>query len=259
MVLKNSLLAYFYIVMAIFGAWDFVVNQERKLIRQKWMKIYQKFITLLFFISLSFSCYAFAKFSPKNVGYPPLIVIMWIVEYGSLLAMTSLFYYTILTNKASMMRLINEGIQIFKDIGQVQNVIASEADKNEDEKTFKLFLTKLIIDHIVLIMEIIICYKREFKAIYEDFLTVSSYTMNFLSYSITNSFVFILILIQWRFRQINRNMIVDIMQEDTLKFSQDTQLHRKLKTFFEDIVRIFSKICIANFLFSFATTLSGVS
>lgn len=250
MLLTKILLAYFNFIAVLFGAFDFVLDRERKLIKSSWILVgYSKIICVLFLLS----CPLFVHTLIFTVTYnelPPMLVIMWSIEYMTLLLMMGLFYFTATVNKKSIQSLINEGFCISKD--------ATATDEYEN-KSLRIFLVKFIIDHIVLILEVIVCTQTVFVDLQARLLIFICYLMNFISYFTTNAFVFILLLIQWKFRDINRNMIANILHEDNLSFAKDVQAHRTMKFFCEKIVKVFSKICIANFLYEFTTTLSGVS
>lgn len=258
MTLKFFLLIYFLALAIIFGAFDFAPDRERKLMKQnRWLECYSKFFCLLFLLIFPLSIRTFFFTSAHN-DFQPLMLIMWSLEYLMLLLMTSLFYFTAVTNKKSIIHLIKEGVRIFKDMSEVQKVIKTK-DKEEEEKTLRIFLMKLIFDHISLISEIIVSSQNSFDELEAKILTLICFLMNFVSFLVSNAFVLILILIRFRFQQINRNMVANIMHEDNLSFAKDVQSHRTLRFFCEKIVKVFSKICIANFLYIFTTTLSWVS
>lgn len=258
MSLTKILLAYFNFIAVIFGAFDFVLDRKNKLIKSSWvLAIYSKIICILFLLSCPLYMHTLV-FTITYDEFPMLIKVMWSIEYTSLIIMTGLFYFAVTINKKTIQNLIIEGFCISKDArGKVQKATDKGTEEYE-HKSLKIFSIKFIIDHIVLTSGMIV-FSQTILQLQARILALICFLMSFISYFITNSFIFIMLLIQYKFRAINRNMKADIMHEDNLSFAQDVQAHRTLRFFCEKIVKVFSKIFIANFLYQFATTLSSVS
>lgn len=255
--LLKKILAYFNFVAVIFGAFDFVLDRERKKLLKTSLilAVYSKIVCILFLLTCPLYVYTLI-FTRTFNEYPTMITIIWGIEYTSLLLMTGLFYFTATIHKKSIKSLINEGFCISRDTtGKAQ-----KATDEYESKSLTIFLVKFIIDHIVLTVEIIVASQTmTLMELEARILILICFVMNFISYLITNGFVFIMLLVQWKFRDINRNMIADILHEDSLSFAKDVQAHRTLRFFCEKVVKVFSKTCLANFLYAFATTLSAVS
>jgi hypothetical protein len=177
---------------------------------------------------------------------------MWSIEYLTLFLMTCILFYTVVTEKKSIEQLINEGIRIF---GSSRRLMS-----RAEEKSLRLLFIKIFaVDHISLALEIGVCVFSLFEESFQfKILTLLCFSMTFISFFTTNAFAFILVLIWWEFDAINRNMALDISHDNHLSFLKDLQAHRHLRSFCQRVVQLFSKICIANLLYAFTTTLSGV-
>lgn len=250
MSLKKFLLSYFYNVSIILGLFDFIFDRDTKSFKVKSiLKVYRKFICIMI-LSTGPSYSYFIYYNSSSQHFTRMLLIMWSIEYLTLFLMTCILFYTV--EKKSIEHLINEGIRIFGG--------SRQPNARTEEKSLKIFLIKFFaFDHITLTLEISVCLVGVFHHSFQtQILTLLCFTLNFISFFTTNAFTFILILVWWEFEAINRNMASDILHNNHLSFLKDIQAHRRLRSFCQLVIKLFSKICIANLLYAFTTTLSGV-
>lgn len=253
MFFRKFLLVYFYTISVVVGIFDFVYDFERKTLQVKRIfKIYNKIILSVMLSSGPFYFYCM-YYIFAHQRYTQVILIMWSIEYSTLFLMTFILFYTAATDKKAIESLINEGIRIF-DASRRPN------GRGAEEKSLKfLFIKLFVIDHTALILQISVCFAQNlFEGPDAQILGFLCLLMNFVSFFTTNAFAFILTLAWWEFEAINRDMASAILHNNHLSFLKVLQAHRQLTAYCQRVVKLFSKICITNLLYAFATTLSGV-
>lgn len=248
MTLKNSLLFYFHTISIILGLIDYEV---KNIYAKMTLKIFNKLLWLVLLSTGPFYFY-FIYFTHARQLFTQMLLIMWSIEYLTLFLMTCILFYTVANDKKSIECLINEGIRIFCASKRPINI--------EQEKTLKIFFLKIFaFDHIILALEIFVCVFIHFsEKISFQILSLLCFTMNFISFFTTSAFTFVVILIWWEFEEINSDMALDIIHDNHLSFLKDLQAHRHLRSFCHRVTQILSNICLANLLYAFTTTLSGV-
>jgi hypothetical protein len=257
MISKKFFLAYFFFLGLFFGFFDFIYDREDKKFKtSKFLVIYSKCICLLFLSSFPLFIYTIIYKLVILQKYPTMLLIMWTIEYCSLFLMTGVAFYIAVTRKKSIQNLINEGIVLYKSIRH-DNIKVQL--KEEENKKLKFFVFKFIIDHIVLLLNITFLQSDSTLSIEGRILTMICFTMNVISYFITNAFVYLLTLVLVEVEKINYNIAVNIGRDNhLLSFARNVQAHRRARLYCEKVVKMFSKICITNLLYAFTTTLSGV-
>lgn len=255
---RKFLLAYFFFLGLFFGFFDFTFDREKKKFKtRKFLVIYSKCICLLFFSTFPLFIFTLIYKLVILHKYPTMILIMWTIEFCSLFLMTGVAFCTAVTRKKSIQNLINEGIRLYKAIRHDDIKVRT---KEEENKQLKFFSLKFILDHMVLLTNIVYLHSGStLNSIEGRILTTISFTMHVISYFITNAFVYLLTLLFVEVEQINHNIAVNIGRDNhLLSFAKDVQAHRQARLYCEKVVKMFSQICITNLLYAFATTLSGV-
>lgn len=184
------------------------------------------------------------NFSRQN--YTQMLLIIWSLENMTLFFMVCVLFYTVNVNQKSILSLINEGMKILN------------ISRRSGKSLTILFIKLFVIDHIALILQCSTAFIMSFDDLEAKILGSLCFAMNFISFFTTNAFAFMLILVWLEFKAINANMASDILHENHLSFLEDLRVHRRLRSFCHRVIRIFSKICIANMLYAFSTTISAV-
>ena len=183
-------------------------------------------------------CWTFTFFSIYSIFF----------YFQTMLLITILAFHTTFTNKKFIKCLIMEGVKIFSD-----------SQQNSNSKFFKFLSIKIIFfDFIVIILNCIggWAYSEDAN---EKYLAFATLFMAHISYFVTNSFSFILTIIRFEFHEINLNLQLNVLQENKLELLKDFQAYRHLCLYCKQVVHIFSNVLIANFFYSFTTSLAGVS
>jgi hypothetical protein len=243
---KKFLSLYFYTFGVILGMFtQLYVNKKFK--EFKLLKYYAKVIPFvwivltsrLIFIMLS---YTLATGSQKQ----DIQWLMWTVEYIALYIASLTLNLCVILYKKEMRQLINDGV----------NILSRTCG---DGKTLKLLLFKLLaFDHIALIVPIIMLIDEKTLSIeYKVYITLP-YLLTLCNFYTTNAFMFVMTLLKFEFERINSDIRQSMVAKSQISFLRNVQSHRKLLSFSMNVIRMFSKVCIANFLFAFTTSLVEV-
>jgi hypothetical protein len=182
----------------------------------------------------------------------PLIMRVWSMEFITLLIVFYTTYLTSATKNLHIKSLINEGIQIMSYDDKVSP---------HEEKTFKIFLIKTFIIDLSWLVPLLsnISLDKITSDVNYSVVTVFVGAINFMCTFKFQSFNFIIAMITFEVDKINRSMQESVESENFSSFTQDVLRHKRLQNFTRKVIGIFSKVCLANFLYAFTTTLSGVS
>lgn len=246
MFLRKFLFVYFHVTSVLLGIFNFVYDCELSAVKEKWiLNLYGKIISTVMLSTGPFYAYCmYYYFSRQN--FTQMLLIMWSLEYMTLFLMSCVLFYTVNVNQKSILQLINEGMKILS------------VSRRSGRSLAILFIKLFAIDHIALILQISSCFLIGFGELEAKILGALCYTMNFVSFFTTNAFAFILVLIRLEFKAINANIASDILRDNHLRFLESLRAHRRLRSFCHRVIGIFSKICIANMLYAFSTTISSV-
>lgn len=250
---KKVLTKYFYFISSAFGLIDFTyIEEKEKAEIHPFLKVYSKTFSFFLILILPLQTKFLFSYLFRSSLHPEIISIVWGLEYSSLLILAITLYSTVNFNRHEMRQLINEGISILK------SSIGDELTEYERKMSMILFIKTFFIDNFIICYSLLSNMFSVFVEPNARLATIISYVLNFHSAFAFNAFIYFLLLMKFEFDKINNGVEQSIMHDEHLEFLKNVIKYKRLSSYCKRIMSIFAKCCLANFVYSVATTCSGV-
>lgn len=248
---KKVLTKYFYYISLFFALIDFIYDgKEGKVKTHLVLKICNNIFLILLLIILPMQMKLLLNYLFRESSHPQIIAIVWSLEYITLFIFALALYGTVLFNREEIRKICNTGILILKN--------TDDQNMNERKMLKILFCKIFLIDNCFLLINMISNMSTIFSNLGTATAFFLTYVLNFLSSIAFNAFIFVLLLIKFEFDKINNFVRENITKDEHKSFLNNVVEYKRLSAYCKKVIKIFSKCCIANFLYAVATTCSGV-
>lgn len=251
--IKKVLTKYFYYISIFYALIDFTYNgKEGKVKTHLVLKICNNILLLMFLIILPMQMKLLLNYLFRESSHPEIIAIVWGLEYITLFIFALVLYGTVIFNRNEIQKIFNKGISIFSN--------SDDQLLDDEKKLLKILFCKIfLIDNCFSLFNMI----SNMSTIFANYGTITAfslcYILNFLSSTVFNAFIYVLLLIKFEFDKTNNCVRQNLIGNKHESFLNDVVEYKRLAAYCKRVLKIFSNCCVVNFLYAVTTTCSSVS